>query len=303
MPDTQREFWAAINTELAMGNYGAAQTWTALESYTLTEVWLRMANSFPAYNGTLTLDLYSVSGGEPDAKIATLWSGSVNSWGSVQSWRFLTGISQAITNGVIYAYVVTLNPLRDATHYIRWSGKSGYAGGVGYQENTDGVYTNALIDWHFVNYGTDAPALPGKPINPTPTDAASDVTLHSTTGTWESGGDTDSYNVYYGTLSGFLELVEEGVTDLSLPLVEGQFSVYGKISYWRIDAVNENGTTQGDEWVFTTMLFAPPLPTGYSLDYGEDPPVLTGTPTGESNMMTVRKLVVAANNKIWYEDI
>ena len=89
MPDTQRESWAAISTELAIADYGAAQTWTAEADYTLTEVWLHMANSSPAYNGTLTLDLYSVSGGEPDTKIAELWSGSVNAWGSIQTWRYV----------------------------------------------------------------------------------------------------------------------------------------------------------------------------------------------------------------------
>lgn len=162
-------------------------------------------------------------------------------------------------------------------------------------------------DTYFVvegEWSIEEDPLPGKPTTPSPADSASDVTLSSTTGTWVSGGDTDSYNVYYGTLSGFLELVEEDVTDLSLALVEGNFSVYGRISYWRVDAVNAQGTTQGDEWVFTTMLFYPPLPTGVTLDHsGGEGGVPTGTPTGESNMMTVRKLVVAAENKIYYENI
>lgn len=45
--------------------------------------------------------------------------------------------------------------------------------------------------------------------------------------------------------------------------------------------------------------FDPPLPSGVTLVDG----VPTGTPTGESNMITIRKLVAAADNKIWYEDI
>lgn len=146
----------------------------------------------------------------------------------------------------------------------------------------------------------DAPPLPGKPINPTPADEASDITLHDTTGIWESGGDTDSYNVYYGTLSGFLELVESGITDLSLTLVEGNFSVYGRISYWRVDAVNAQGTTQGDEWYFTTMVFDPVLPTGVTLDEDGNP---TGTPTGENCMFTIKRLIAAAANAIFYEDV
>ena len=144
-------------------------------------------------------------------------------------------------------------------------------------------------------------SLPGKPTTPTPANDASDITLHDTTGTWVSGGNTDSYRVLYGTLSGFLS--EVGTTsDLSMVLVEGNFSVYGKISYWQVVAINENGTTPSDEWYFTTMNFAPVLPTGVTLDHsGGEGGVPTGTATGENNMITVRRLVAAARNKIFYE--
>lgn len=249
MPDPQREFWSAIDTELAMANYGAAQTWTALESYTLTEVWLRMANSAPAYNGTLTLDLYTVTANEPDTKIATLWSGSVNAWGSVMSWRFLTGISQAITNGVTYAFVVNLNPLRDATHYIRWSGKAGYAGGIGYQENTDEVYTNAGIDFHFVNYGTAA-SPPTKATNPTPANSAT-VDFSDRTLSWDDGGGSDTYNVYVGP-QGSLSLVSSAQAGTSKVVDTGDVP-WGVDVYWRIDSTNAQGTTTGDTWSFTTL--------------------------------------------------
>ena len=251
MPDTQRESWTAIDTEFAMADYGAAQTWIALESYTLTEVWLRMANSSPAYNGTLTLDLYSVSGGEPDTKIATLWSGSVNSWGTVQSWRFLTGISQAITNGVTYAYVVTLNPLRDGTHYIRWSGKNGYAGGIGYQENLDGVYTNATIDWHFVNYGTDAVTPPTKATNPSPSDAATSVDFSALGLSWDDGGGADTFDVYIGPI-GDLSLVSSAQAGTTITIDTADVP-WGETIYWRIDSTNGDGTTTGDTWSFSVV--------------------------------------------------
>ena len=252
MPDTQREFWSAINTELAMGDYGAAQTWTAAADYTLTEVWLRMANSSPAYNGTLTLDLYSVSGAEPNTKIATLWSGSVNSWGSVQSWRFLTGISQAITNGVQYAYVVNLNPVRDATHYIRWSGKAGYSGGIGYQENTDEVYTDATIDWHFVNYGTDAVTPPTKATNPTPAHQATQVDFSARTLSWDDGGGADTFDVYIGPV-GNLVLVSSAQAGTTKVVDTGDIP-WGERIYWKIDSTNGDGTTTGDTWYFDVVI-------------------------------------------------
>jgi len=170
------------------------------------------------------------------------------------------------------------------------------------------IYNDDNNEWdtgttHNLTVSDTAP-LPGKPTTPYPANAATGITLDDTTGTWVSGGNTDSYNVYYGTLSGFLELVEGGVTDLSLALVSGVFSVYGKISYWRVDAVNEVGTTTGDEWYFTTLNFDPVLPTGVTLDHsGGEGGVPTGDATGLNNIISVRRLVAAANNKIWYESI
>ncbi len=257
MPDQQREFWSAIDTEYAMADYGAAQTWVAGASYTLTEVWLRMANSSPAYNGTLTLDLYSVSGGEPNAKIATLWSGSVNSWGTVQSWRALTGISQAITNGVTYAHVVTLSPSRDATHYIRWSGKTGYAGGVGYQEDPDGTYTDATIDWHFVNYG--AVSLPTKADTPSPANNATGVDFSAFGLSWNDGGGADTYDVWIGPSGNLVKVssAQAGTTYTS------QLSecATGAKTYWRIDSTNGSGTTTGDTWNFDPRPVAAKTPS------------------------------------------
>ena len=393
MAATQREAWQGVDAELAMADYGAAQTWTAEETYTLTEVWLRMANSGTLYTGTLTLDLYSVSGGEPDTKITTLWSNSVNSWGAVMSWRVLTGMSQAITNGTEYAFVVNLNPLRDATHYIRWSGKSGYTGGVGYQEHTDEVYTNAGIDFHFINFGTDAAAPPTKAENPTPTHTDTEVNFEDYTFSWDDGGDADtfdvwagpsgslvkisdgqsetsytatlgqlpvnvviywridaindlgtttgdtwyfdprplkvsvitsptdtaidiglndtsaiwespsdntvSYDVYYGLSSGNLTLVDNTVL-LTLALLTGAFSSYNTTQYWRVDSVNSFATIAGDEYSFTTLLFYPVLPTGITLDGNGNP---TGTPSGLNFIMAIQKLVAAAENTIWFEDL
>lgn len=280
------------------------QTFTPSEAYRCDEVrfYATWGHSDP---GTCRVSIQETTAGLPNGSLVTDWATFSVSGAQAKTLRTVTFTTQpTLSSGTKYA-IVWQAPSGESgvKELIIWGHTSStYAAGnrVYYLGSWNDVPTQ---DHFFQIWGSDALVLPGKPINPTPTDEASDITLHSITGTWESGGDTDSYNVYYGTLSGFLELVEAGVTDLSLDLVEEKFSVYGKISYWRIDAVNENGTTQGDEWVFTTMTFAPPLPTGYSLDYGEDPPVLAGTPTGESNMMTVRKLIVAANDKIWYEDI
>ena len=150
--------------------------------------------------------------------------------------------------------------------------------------------------WHF-------DARPAKVSTFTPANEATGLTLDATTGTWESPSDnTLSYDVKYGTLSGFLSQVEN-TAELESVLTPNNYSQYGEIYYWRVDAVNDFGTTQGDELYFTTLVFAPPTPPGITwTDPGNDP-AFTGTPTGGNAIISVRRLVVAANNKIWVEDL
>jgi len=144
---------------------------------------------------------------------------------------------------------------------------------------------------------------PEKPVNPTPSDAADDVTLDQETITWEDGGGATSYDVYYGDTSGSLSLLSGGQADVSYTIdgiTLGSPFEYLVTRYWRIDAINDVGLTTGDEWSFTSIAFDPPLPTGVTLDAEGEP---TGTPTGESGMLTIRRLIAAARNKIYYEDI
>jgi len=108
--------------------------------------------------------------------------------------------------------------------------------------------------------------LPTKATNPTPSDAATDVTLDQATITWDDGGDTDTYNVYYGIESGNLSLVSSGIEVGSesftiTDITDGSPFEYVVTRYWRIDSVNDDGTTTGDEWSFTTIRLDPPAET------------------------------------------
>jgi hypothetical protein len=95
----------------------------------------------------------------------------------------------------------------------------------------------------------------------------------------------ETYDVYFGTVSGSLTKVSSGQSGLSLAM-PGLPLDYGIIYYWRVDATNEYGTTTGDTWYFTSIAFQPPV-------LSWDPP----------NMMAVQKrLVVAAGNVVWYEE-
>ncbi len=108
----------------------------------------------------------------------------------------------------------------------------------------------------------------------------------------------NTYNVYFGLPGDLIQIAEE---QAELSVIVPAVLEYNTVYHWRVDTITETELITGDTWSFTALLFAPPFPTGVTLDYGEDPPVPTGTPTGENNMVTIKRIVAAANNKIFYE--
>ena len=101
----------------------------------------------------------------------------------------------------------------------------------------------------------------------------------------------ETYNIYFGTESGNLTLIDTYVSDLSIVVPVSPLA-YNTVYYWRVDARNDEGTTTGDEWRFTTLVFDPPVfiasgSTGFGSDGGP----------------TAKRLVACANNKVWYESI
>lgn len=100
----------------------------------------------------------------------------------------------------------------------------------------------------------------------------------------------DTYAVYAGVNLASLSLVASGISSLSLAipsvwLINSLLS-YNTIYYWRVDATNEFGTTTGDTWYFTSMIFAPPV---------------AGSGVSINSINANKILVAASNNKMWYE--
>jgi len=142
---------------------------------------------------------------------------------------------------------------------------------------------------------TTETSVPVKATNPTPEDVATDIPMSTVEITWEDGGGAETYDVYFGP-DGDVSLVSEGQEETSWDLPVGVLEDYNTIYDWRIDSVNAAGTTTGDTWSFTTLVFAPPAPSGEG-DGGE-----FGGEGGKNILRTVRRLLVAADNKIFYED-
>jgi hypothetical protein len=170
---------------------------------------------------------------------------------------------------------------------------------------------------------------PSKATTPAPTNANTGVTLDQANLTWVDGGGADTFDVYYGIESGNLSLVSSAQVDASFTVTGiPNGSPYDHLitRYWRIDSVNGNGTTTGDEWSFTTIRSLPPTETEMEIvddvrtffrrliqsdgTYGDSPNeggsenvdyvIVSALPNA---LATTRKIVAAANNKIWIEDL
>lgn len=134
---------------------------------------------------------------------------------------------------------------------------------------------------------------PATAINPTPADSASSIAMAPLL-TWELDGpqgDDDYFFIYLGTSSP--PAFQQGwIITPKLQILSGL--VANTTYYWQVHVANTQGWSESEIWSFTTRSFAPPAP---SLDSG------TGLPTGENAMTTVRRLIAAARNRIYYEDI
>jgi len=95
---------------------------------------------------------------------------------------------------------------------------------------------------------TELPS-PGQPGNPSPADEATAVSVDQDL-SWSPAAGATTYEVYLGTNStpgpGDLQGALTGTT-----FALGQLS-YSTVYYWRVDAINGNGTTTGPVWSFTT---------------------------------------------------
>ena len=90
--------------------------------------------------------------------------------------------------------------------------------------------------------------LPEQATNPSPPDGATKISLSGTTLSWTAGQGADSHDVYFGTNP------NPGPAEFQGNQTETTFPT-GSLSkltwyYWRIDEVNQYGTTTGVVWSF-----------------------------------------------------
>jgi len=111
---------------------------------------------------------------------------------------------------------------------------------------------------------TATPTPAGQATNPNPANGATNVSLMPTL-TWESGGNTDSFDVYFGVVLPAVPNTSTTETNYNPGIL-----AYSTTYQWRIDARNAAGVTTGQVWSFTTL----PVPTSTAT-----PTPVTSTPT------------------------
>ena len=118
-----------------------------------------------------------------------------------------------------------------------------------------------------------APATAG---NPQPRDGATDVAVETLLLSWSAAARAASYGVYWGReehLAADADLGTPIGTTFTATTIRRP--ALGTTYYWRVDAKNDQGTTTGSVWSFTTAdQAAPPSPGGG----GYTPPVVSPPP-------------------------
>ncbi len=105
--------------------------------------------------------------------------------------------------------------------------------------------------------------VPDTPSNPLPADESVYSQSANLNLQWEGSANTDTYKVYFGTDAGSLS--HQG--DAATPAFQVTGLAENTTYYWRVDAVNEIGTSEGPVWSFETLrLASAELVAHYSFD-------------------------------------
>jgi hypothetical protein len=91
-------------------------------------------------------------------------------------------------------------------------------------------------------------AAASKASNPTPANGATEVDFSTPTLDWD--GDGDTYDVWGGAAGNWVQLAD-GISASTYTLTDVQKLLFANgVVTWRVDSINAQGTTQGDDWTF-----------------------------------------------------
>lgn len=100
----------------------------------------------------------------------------------------------------------------------------------------------------------------------------------------------ETYDVYFSPVGQELSLIAFDIeaTEFEIPYPLNYNTEY----QWRVDAINAAGITEGDVWTFTGLIMYPPVASRHPV---------TDNLSGDNGMITLARLVVVSDNKVFYE--
>lgn len=238
-----------------------AQSCTAQYTYNCRAIRLKLYRV--GSPGTLTLELHETGGyptgvasGSKSVDIDSITTSTNGEW---VTFDFGEGNEVSISSSTQYWIKIDTPSAGDASNYVCWIRDSSNGFGNGSPAYYYGAWTGGTGDFFFELWdslpGGGEGDPPTKATNPTPANSATEVDFSAFGLSWDDGGNSDSYDVYIGDTGSLTKVSSEQVgTTYTTTLVEiqsviGSSPIEQKI-YWRIDSINENGTTTGDEWNF-----------------------------------------------------
>ncbi|KKK68618.1 hypothetical protein LCGC14_2942260 [marine sediment metagenome] len=298
MAATKRDYYeAGVSGGGVFEGQSLCVNFLTTESYSAEYVVLRARrlNTFTS----VTAYLHAVDGsnkptGSALATSQTIAGAEIST--SVGPVTFTFGTSYTVSSGIQYAIVVIVAG-GGAFNWFDWwiDNTGGFRRGV----NT-GSWTMFSNRSHwFQVWGSD----PTRQINlSSPTDTDTGVTVQPLL-QWSIDGvgaqDGDLLDIYIRkddsnfTGADLIGDLVDATLNSNLQIISGL--EYNSIYYWQVQAANSaegyDILVTSSIWSFTTLVFAPPT---VSIDG-------SGNPTGLNNMVTLKRIVVAANNSIFYE--
>lgn len=150
---------------------------------------------------------------------------------------------------------------------------------------------------------------PAAPTYTTPADEAADQTLH-VGAEWQAATGATTYDFIIVEEGGLVPTIISDLAETDLANISTYLSLDYSTKYlWQVNAKNEFGTTEGATWWFRTLSLRIPIPSWELLPgktLGPDDGGVAGVDfrwIGDNRMVTTKRLVAAAMNRIWYEEV
>jgi len=298
------------NGNMANPIWRVAQTFTASASYDIVAIRLGLSIGAGADPGNVTISIRATDGdGKPtggDLAALTFDGSTLTNNVNGETTVRLFDSPYSLVAGTVYAIVLRKDSIQElgGLRYYKKTTVGGYADGKHLSSFDEGSTWSPsdFTDWKFATYGESLAAA----VLDAPADETTGYYLNSdylAEFTWAheliNGFEGETHTVWFGPIG---EMVEQ--TDRSrYSIISNKWYCDTTLEYytvyeWKVVTTYAGETVESGAFGLTTIVFYPPLPSGEVAGAGGE----LGGEGGKNNMVTVKRLVAAANNTVFYED-